>query len=217
MKYSDNNAYIELVDKDNDIFVQDDVYQYKGEWASYFWNTNDICLEIGTGLGNFFSDESSKNPDKNYIWMEIRYKRLYKTAEKSRDKWANNFVLLKDFAQNIDQIFWKWEIVCIYIFFPDPWDKKDRQRKHRLLQKPFIESMYNVLKLWWKIVFKTDHREYFDSTLDIFSEVSWFEMFKKSYDYEKELLEFDKKNMTEFEHIFREHKIKINYVEFVKK
>jgi tRNA G46 methylase TrmB len=40
-------------------------------------------LEIGSGLGNFFSKMVNQNLDKNFIAMEIRYKRCFATAEKT--------------------------------------------------------------------------------------------------------------------------------------
>ena len=217
MKFSDNNAYIDLVKNHDKIFTtEDELYSHKWEWNKLFWNKNDIYLEIGTWHGNFFADESSLNVDKNFIWMEIKYKRLYKTAEKTLANWVDSFYLIKSLAQKIASIFWETELSRIYIYFPDPWANKDRQRKHRLLQEDFIQDMHKVLKVWWKIIFKTDHREYFDSSLEIFEKLSLFKVNKLSYDYEKELEEFSTKRMTEFEHIFREKKIKINYVEFEK-
>ena len=75
--------------------------------------------------------------------MEIRYKRLFQTAEKSRKTENPNFVVLKDFAQNIDQIFMPDEISQTYIFFPDPWPK-DRHKKHRLLQARFLENLHSI-------------------------------------------------------------------------
>lgn len=76
--------------------------------------------------------------------MEIRYKRLFQSAEKARKAKNNNFVMLKDFGQNIEKIFTPEEISETYIFFPDPWGNKDRQRKHRLLQADFLEKLYTI-------------------------------------------------------------------------
>lgn len=35
-------------------------------------------------MGNFFGKQVAEHPDTNFIGMEIRYKRLFQTAEKSR-------------------------------------------------------------------------------------------------------------------------------------
>jgi len=210
-----DNPYKELVEKHDKIFIQDnELFNKSWKWNSFFWNQNDIVLEIWTWMWNFFSKESSKNLDKNFIWIELKYKRLYNTAEKSIKNWVKNFILLKTFWQNIDKLFTKSEITKTYIFFPDPWGKKERQKKHRIFQEKFIRDLYKITKNWWKLVFKTDHREYFDTTLELFKNIWLWNTNIKSYDYENELEHHRTKDMTEFEHIFR--KKKINYVEFEK-
>ncbi len=213
-----NNPYIEKVfDNDKIISNTEEIYFKKWKWKDFFQNKNEIYLEIWTWFWHFFSLESSSNLDKNFIWMEIKFKRLFKTREKSKNLWTTNFVLLKDFAQNIDKIFEKWEIKRTYIFFPDPWDKKDRQKKHKLLQKDFLNNLYDITSKWWELFFKTDHIWYFDEVLDIIkNETKWENTFA-SNDYEKDSITFSKQKITEFESMFRWEKLKINYAEFIKK
>ena len=59
-------------------------------------------------------------------------------------------------------------------------------------------------------------KTYFDTTLELFEKIWLWKIVLKSYDYEKETDKFDSKDLTEFEAIFREDKIKVNYVEFEK-
>jgi len=147
-----NNPYIEKVKADPDILVNtDEIYTHKWKWAEYFWNDNSLVLEIGTGMGNYFGKIVWENPEKNFLGMEIRYKRLFSSAEKARanspscfagipldegeqksllrrgrcpkDGGSYNFVILKDFWEHIDSIFTAEEISETYIFFPDPWAK----------------------------------------------------------------------------------------------
>lgn len=212
-----NNPYIEIIQTDSHI-IQDTtkIYSNKGNWNSFFQNQNEIYLEIWTGLWNFFSLESSQNQDKNFIGMEIKFKRLFKTAEKSRNLWVKNFILLKDFWQNIDKIFAQNEVSRTYIFFPDPWENKDRQKKHKLLQKEFLVNLFEITKLGWEFFFKTDHKKYFDDVLEIIKGLNLWKTRFVSYDYERESETFHKQKLTEFESMFREDKLKINYAEFLK-
>lgn len=212
-----NNPYINIIKTDTHILsLTQEIYPHKWKWGDFFENNNEIYLEIGTGHGNFFSLEASHNRDKNFIGMELKYKRLFKTAEKSRNLWVENFVVLKDFWQNIDKIFDLNEISKTYIFFPDPWDNKDRQKKHKLLQKEFLQNLYNITKIGWKFCFKTDHKGYFDEVLEIIKELESWKTEFVSYDYEKESDIFSKQKLTEFECMYRGHKVSINYAEFVK-
>lgn len=212
-----NNPYIEIIQNDPHILqIPEKIYSYKGKWTEFFQNTNEIYLEIGTWLWHFFSLESSEYQDKNFIWIEIKYKRLHKTAEKSRKLWTKNFILLKDFWQNIDKIFAPQELSRTYIFFPDPWDNKDRQKKHKLLQAEFLHKLYEVTKLGGEFFFKTDHKKYFEDVLELIDEWWLWERKIVSYDYEAESDKFTKNKITEFESMFRWEKLKIHYAEFKK-
>lgn len=213
-----NNPYITIIKTDPDILQESmQMESYKWKWNEYLQRNAPIHLEIGTGLWHFFSLESSQNKDKNFIWMEIKYKRLYKTAEKSRNLWTTHFVLLKEFWQKIDFLFAPEEITRTYIFFPDPWDNKDRQKKHKLLQKEFLEKLYVITKTWGEFFFKTDHSWYFEDVVSIIRELWLWEIRFISNDYEKESEVFEKRKITEFESMYRGKKLSIHYAEFVKK
>ncbi len=258
-----NNPYIEKVKEHHNIInIPEDIYPHKWKWWEYFENSNEIYLEVWTGLGNFFSKEVQKNPNINFIWMEIKYKRLYIWAEKSLwnlnnyssngtrlkgalekaeahknsqstegfsplqnsvllskraaggELWNPNFVLLKDFWENIDEIFVHNEIVKSYIFFPDPWAKKKRRLKNRLLQETFLNNLYSITKSWWVAIIKTDHLEYFEFILVETKKTPW-KIVKSSYDWEQEK-DFDNNETTEFQQLFRWQDIKINYLELKK-
>lgn len=214
-----HNPYIEKVLKHPNI--QTDIKELsknKWNWKKYFWNSHPVRLEIWTGLWNFFSNEVSNNSEINFLWMEIKYKRCFSTAEKTLKKWGKNFLVIKEYAQKLDEFIADGELQQVYIFFPDPWARKDRQRKHRVLQKEFLALIHKKLEKWGRIIFKTDHIEYFEDTLEILDELDLYDQEFKSFDYEKELTQhFDKWNMTEFEVIFREDKIKVCYIELIKK
>ncbi len=171
-------------------------------------------LEIWTGLGNFFSGEVPLHPEKNFIGMEIKFKRCYNTAEKTLEKWGKNFVVVKEYAQKIDDFIADGELEQTYIFFPDPWAKKERQKKHRIMQKEFLEMLHKKTKAGGKLVFKTDHRGYFDDTLELLTTMDIWKQWVLSYDYQNELDHFDTKRLTEFEVIFAHEKI--NYLELIK-
>ncbi len=238
-----NNPYIDLVkEHPHIIYDTEKIYKNKSCWKKFFKQPHDITLEIGTGLGNFFSREVLKNSDQNFVWMEIKYKRLYICAEKAlwnlsnyagstRPKHVikrvekqttqnitqtsdNNFILLKDFWENIDKIFWKNEISLSYIFFPDPWARKKRWLKNRLLQEHFLNNLYTITKNWWKSIIKTDHLDYFEFILEEVWKTQW-KIHRKSYDWEKEN-EFSNTETTEFQQLFRGKKIQINYLELEK-
>ncbi len=220
-KRRNTNPYITKVENDPDIWLDEEkIFSQSWAWKDYFENNNEIILEIWTWLWNFFSDEVANNKDKNFLWVEIKYKRLFSSAEKCRKKLSinkknkNNFLLLKTKWENIAKFLGVSEISKTYVFFPDPWWKKDRQKKHRIFQEKFIKDLYKKTKKGWKLIFKTDHREYFDTTLELFKKIWLWREILRSYDYEADNIDYDKSKKTEFETIFNEKKV--CYVEFKK-
>jgi tRNA (guanine-N7-)-methyltransferase len=124
-------------------------------------------------------------------------------------------MLIKDKWENIGQIFSLNELSQTYLFFPDPWANKERQKKNRLVSEKFLLDLHEITKPEWSFIFKTDHKWYFDDSLEIIAKTPW-KIKVQSYDYENELDVFDKTLMTEFEELYRRKNIKINYVELVK-
>jgi tRNA (guanine-N7-)-methyltransferase len=228
-----NNPYISQVQNHPKILtdLEIEIFSKKWKWQDYFWNNNKIVLEIGSGLGNYFSKRVNEELDKNFIAIELRYKRCFLTAEKclwnkknndnSKDntkleKYNPNFVVLKVDARHIDKIFWENELDEIVVFFPDPWArKKSWVLKKRLLRRDYLNKLYNITKSWWKFLFKTDHLGYFLHVLQEIEFTKWKLIFK-TFDYEKEWL-YESNSITEFEQIFRGQNLKICYLELEKK
>ena len=129
--------------------------------------------------------------------MELRYKRLFTTAEKALKSGHTHFAVVKDYAQNIAKIFSPGEITETYIFFPDPWEKPS-ERKNRLMQADFLKDLYEITQTGGKVYFKTDHREYFDSSLTLLQSQKLWDIVFISYNFAQEE-QFQKKHITEFE------------------
>jgi len=211
------NPYIAKVEQNEKILLEwENLYSKKWEWENIFENKNPLILEIWIWLWNFFTKISAINKDKNYIWMEIRYKRLDRTFNKLKKNGNSNFMLIKDKWENIDKIFEKKEIERTYLFFPDPWENKENQRKNRLLNKIWLEKLYSITKQNGDFIFKTDSLDYFESSLEFIKQTNW-QIDIVSYDYQSDETLFDKNLITEFEEMFRKDKLKINYLRLVKR
>jgi len=227
-----SNQYIDLVKKHPKILTDlQEIFSKKWSWNKFFKNNNPIVLEIWTGLWNYFSKRVNQELDKNFIGIELRYKRCFLTAEKclwnkknndnsvdntSLEKYNPNFVVLKIDARHLINIFWEEELEETVVFFPDPWArKKSRVLKKRLVWEKFLNNLYKMTKKWWKFLFKTDHLGYFLHVLYEIEKTSWKLNFK-TFDYEKDWL-YDSNSITEFEQIFRGQNIKVCYLELIKK
>ena len=82
---SDLNPYVkEYFRHGLPVVVGREAKQYKGNWQECFGRKAPISLEIGSGNGFFLEGMAQKNPDHNWLGIEIRYKRVIMVAKRKR-------------------------------------------------------------------------------------------------------------------------------------
>ena len=54
-----------------------------------------VIIEIGSGSGNFLNQLAKQSEDKTFIGLELRYKRIVCSAQKSRDLNLSNIFWMK--------------------------------------------------------------------------------------------------------------------------
>ena len=141
----------------------------KGRWAEIFGRQAPLHVELGTGKGDFISQLAERNPDINYIGIEMQQDVLYSAAKKIAAMELKNVRLLVFDINKIQDIFAPGEVGRFYINFCDPWPKK-RHAKRRLTHVGFLEKYRGLLKEGGEIHFKTDNRPLFDFSLEQFEE-----------------------------------------------
>jgi tRNA (guanine-N7-)-methyltransferase len=125
-------------------------------------------LELGSGWGEFCVDWMLKNPDHEYIALEIkgdRIKNLSKKLEQSGITGAK--ILPVNFNWFLSELFTPGSFDLIIINFPDPWPKK-RHWKHRLVQYGFPEKIARLLRPEGKVYLATDYGPYARKIISIF-------------------------------------------------
>ncbi|HJN78303.1 MAG TPA: hypothetical protein QGF58_30600 [Myxococcota bacterium] len=139
------------------VLTADQAAACRGAWSDEFGREAPLHVEIGPGNGFFFSGMASRFPERNWLGVEIRFKRVMLTAKKLRTAGAEEFARVCRYdASAISDLFVPGEIAALYINHPDPWPK-DRQAKNRLLGPRFLEVCASVLEAGAEIRLKTDH------------------------------------------------------------
>ena len=195
------------------MYNNENVDKYCGKWNEFFGNNNDIYLEIGCGSGNFTVQNAEKFKDRNYIALELRFKRLVLGAKKSKKRNLNNILFVRKRGETILDSIGKNEISGVYINFPDPWEGEE---KKRVISESLFSKLDIILKTDGKLFFKTDHEQYYEDVLEL---VKALENYQIVY-HTRDLHNSEKANeniKTEFEQMFlSKHNMNIKYIEIKK-
>jgi tRNA (guanine-N7-)-methyltransferase len=130
-------------------------FKLKNNWASFFKNNNPIILELGCGKGEYTVGLAQRNPDKNYIGVDIKGARFWRGAKSALEQNLDNVGFLRTQIELIDHIFGENEVDEIWITFPDP-QIKYKRTKHRMTNPVFLERYKKILKPNGIVNLKTD-------------------------------------------------------------
>lgn len=131
---------------------------------------DNVELEVGSGKGKFISELALDNPLTLFIAFEVNMNVLYRILEKRNENKINNLILVLGDASNLNNYFSKGSINNIYLNFSDPWPKA-RHHKRRLTFPKFLRTYQNLLKVDGKVLFRTDHKEFYLDSISYFKEV----------------------------------------------
>jgi len=130
-------------------------FKLKGNWNSFFNNSNPIVLELGCGKGEYSVALSRLNPNINYIGIDIKGSRIYSGAKIVQDEKLINVVFLRMQIEYLEYAFAENEISEIWIVFPDPQIKFNRRRK-RLTSPQMLDKFKSLLQKEGIVHLKTD-------------------------------------------------------------
>ncbi len=130
-------------------------FSYQGRWHDFFKNQNPIIIELGCGKGEYTLALAEKNPDKNYIGIDIKGARFWRGAKTALEKTLSNVAFVRTQIELVDHIFGKHEVDEIWITFPDP-QIKYKRTKHRMTNHDFLVKYHQILKKEGVINLKTD-------------------------------------------------------------
>lgn len=130
-------------------------FSKKGRWHEAFGNENPICLELGCGKGEYTVALARKNPNTNYIGIDIKGARFWRGAKTAIEENLPNVLFLRTQIELVDQVFAPNEVSEIWITFPDP-QIKYKRTKHRMTNPQFLASYKTILKDEGYVHLKTD-------------------------------------------------------------
>ena len=132
-------------------------FEFRGEWSQrVFGNDHPVVLELGCGKGEYTIAQARKNPDCNFIGVDIKGQRVWKGAKTINEEDIRNVAFLRTRIEFIDRYFAPDEVSGIWLTFSDP-QPKDEKGTKRITSSHFIEKRYRkILKPGSLIHVKSD-------------------------------------------------------------
>ena len=196
----------------------DNCLAYQGQLLKIdeiFNNNNPVIVEVGCGKAELSLALAVKNPERNYLAIDMKADRLVKGAKRAIESQIKNIRFLKlnlihlaealelDFAEEV------------WVTFPDPWPK-ERSAKHRLTHPAFVSNYKRLLKDSSLLKLKTDNLPLFAWSLNQLLVDDDFQVNNLSLDLHSETdVKHTAETITFYEQKFMEQGIQINYLELV--
>lgn len=152
-----------------------DPFPVNGHWNTQFIHPeNPLFLELGCGKGRFVSPMALRNPDCNYIAIDIKSDILgvaRRNIQKDFDdagRSVENLLLTAFDINRFNLVFSEWDsITGFYINFPNPWSKVPH-KKRRLTYTRQLAQYSKVTVPGGFIKFKTDDYSLYKDSLEYF-------------------------------------------------
>ena len=193
-------------------------HKIKGKWNLEFKNDNPIVLELGCGKGEYTIGLAKRNPDTNFIGVDIKGARIWKGAKTMNDQKIENVRFLRTKIDFIEHFFSKDEVSDIWLTFSDPQPKRPRKR---LTSPLFIERYKKFLCPNGTIHLKTDSNLLYNYTLEEIKENN-YTIIEKSTNIYSELMPRATKKLQEtlsiqtfYESLWLKENKTIKYIAFV--
>ena len=144
-----------------EVIVEPPALEQRVDPRAWFSGEGPFELEIGCGKGGFLLERARFRPDVHLLGIEWAHK-YFKYAADRMVRWgATNVRVMRTDAKLFVMRHLVPECVdVLHIYHPDPWPKA-RHHKRRLIQPDFVEAAASCLRDNARLMFQSDHREYF--------------------------------------------------------
>ena len=109
-KFAENETFSCLLQPSAEELLADGYFHLrdhavKGNWNDRFQNNNPIVLELGCGKGEYTVALAERNPERNYIGVDIKGARLWKGAKYATEHAMPNVAFLRTRVEFITAFF----------------------------------------------------------------------------------------------------------------
>ena len=104
-RFAENKSFACFVEPEFEQMFRTD-HPLKGRWhVDFFHNDNPIVLELGCGKGEYTVALAARNPDKNFIGVDIKGARMWRGAKTATESGMTNVGFLRTRIEFITSLF----------------------------------------------------------------------------------------------------------------
>lgn len=185
----------------------------KGQWKSFFHNTNPVTLELACGKGEYAIGLGRLHPERNFIGLDIKGNRMWVGARTALNEGLHNVAFIRTQIEKITDYFAEGEIAEIWITFPDPQLRVSKAKK-RLTHPRFLRLYQSIMGNGGVVNLKTDSPDLYNFTKQV---INLFDLdLLQDVDdvYAEDQLSDDLKIQTHYEKLDIAKSNRIHYLKF---
>jgi tRNA (guanine-N7-)-methyltransferase len=169
-----------------------------------FANRAPLELEVGCGTAEFLCSLAAREPEVNFVGVDIARRPLYKAVAVASSLQLTNVRLLHaNFAQ-LYPLLEPCSLRQVYVHFPDP-NTRPKFHRRKLVTPAFLDAVHLALVPGGGVSLMTDHTALFQELLAVVEADSRFQRTHA----ERYLIGFESETKSRFQRIWERHGLSI--------
>ena len=169
-----------------------------------FANRAPLELEVGCGTAEFLCSLAARDPEVNFVGVDIARRPLYKAVAVASSLQLTNVRLLHaNFAQ-LYPLLEPCSLRQVYVHFPDP-NTRPKFHRRKLVTPAFLDAVHLALVPGGEVSLMTDHTALFQELLAVVEADS---RFQRTH-VERYLIGFESETKSRFQRIWERHGLSI--------
>ena len=144
-------------------------YRAPIDYLAVFGNGRPVELEVGCGNGGFIAEKAKRDPQTNFLAVELCSNVILTAMEKAAAEGIANVRFLNVPAEILGCYIPEGSVRKIYLNFSPPLPEKSRERQ-RLTSPRFLKIYRGLLAEGGRIEQKTDSEPFFEYSLEQYAE-----------------------------------------------
>jgi tRNA (guanine-N7-)-methyltransferase len=116
-----------------------------------------IEVDLGFGRGEFILEMAEQRPDVFFVGLELRDYLIEKVESLIAGSGVGNvFVMAANVKEHLPVLFDPGSLSRVYIHFPDPWTKRKKHHKRRMVDALLVDTLHTLIRPNGEVHLMTD-------------------------------------------------------------